>query len=158
MRYVSTWYSEQQPVPLTNPEQHFLSSWISNPFQISHRNNVSNTLQQATLLFVTGAKCDQESKCKVWKRDKEVSGKPMATKSWKRKHWLTCEAELLRFTTQSEIDPLRYLKWNCSASFPKAKLILFTTLSGIANHFDCRVIRSATLVQIEKLNYSASGR
>ena len=68
---------------------------------------------------------------------KEVSGKPMATKSWKRKHWLTCEAELLRFVARSEVDPLRYLKWHCSASLPEAKLLRFAALNGIAP-FRCR--------------------
>ena len=84
------------------------------------------------MLFVAGVKCDQESKCKVWKRDQEVSGKPMATKPWKRKHWLTCEAELLRFAARNEVDPLRYLKWHCSASQPQAELLRFATQNGIA--------------------------
>ena len=63
---------------------------------------------------------------------KEVSGKPMATKSWKRKHWLTCEAELLRFVARNEVDPLRYLEWHCFASLPQAELLRFATLNGIA--------------------------
>ena len=65
----------------------------------------------------------------------------MATKSWKRKHWLTCEAELLRFAARNEVDPLRYPKRNCSASLPEAELIC-AFLQITTNH-DCRVIRIA---------------
>ena len=66
------------------------------------------------------------------KFDKEVSGKPMAIKSWKRKHWLTCEAELLRFAPRNEVTlsgiaPLRYLKRNYCASLLKTELFLFAT-------------------------------
>ena len=73
------------------------------------------------------------------------------------------EAKLILFDTLGEIAPLRCFKRNYCASLRYTELLPFATRSGAdlcfsANYFNCRVIRSAILVQIEKLNYSASDR
>ena len=84
----------------------------------------------------------------------EVSGEPMATKSWKRKHWLTCEAELLRFAARNEVDPLRYLKWHCSASLPQAELLHFATLNGIASLRYQKRSWSSSLPEVELVRFA----